>query len=82
MEITHTRACAIRAIPHVYRRVIKLEMPNKALGKAVLPDCYKGFPLQVRLAVLLVKLLDRAIPALYGFRFARSLADIACRWAD
>ena len=78
MEFAHTRACAIEAIPHVYRRVIKLERPNKALRKAVLPDCYKGFPLQVSLAVLLMELLDRAIPALNGLRLARSLTDIAC----
>ena len=78
MEITHTRACAIRAIPHVKRRVIKLEMPNKALGRAVLSDCYKGFPLQVGLAVLLVKLLYRAIPARHGLRLTRSLTDVAC----
>ena len=78
MEFAHTRACAIEAIPHVYRQVIKLERPNKALERPDLSDCYKGFPLQVSLAVLLVKLLYRAIPALYGLRFARSLTDIAC----
>ena len=77
MEITHTRACAIRAIPHVYWAVIKLEMPNKALGRAVLSDCYKGLPLQVGLAVLLVKLLYRAIPARHGLRLTRSLTDVA-----
>jgi hypothetical protein len=78
MEFAHTRACAIGDIPHVNGPVIKLERPYKALRKLVLPDCYKGFPLQVRLAVLLVELLDRAIPALNGFRLARSLTDIAC----
>lgn len=78
MELTHARACAIKAIPHVYGAVIKSEMPNEALGAAVLPDCYKGFLLQVRLAGLLVKLLHRAIPARNGLRLARSLTDVAC----
>ena len=78
MEFAHTRACATEAIPHVYRRVIKLEMPNKALGRAVLSDCYKGFLLQVGLAVLLVKLLYRAIPARYVLRLTWSLTDVAC----
>ena len=78
MEFAHARACAIGDIPHVNGPVIKLERPYKALRKLVLPDCYKGFPLQGRLAVLLMELLDRAIPALNGFRLAWSLTDIAC----
>ncbi len=77
MEFAHTRACAIGAISHVYAAVIKLEMPNKAPGQAYLPDCYKGFLLQVGLAVLLMKLLYRAIPARYGLRLTRSLTDVA-----
>ncbi len=58
MEFTHTRACVIGAIPHVKVGVIKLAGPNNPSKGPVLSDCYKEFPLQGGLAVLLMELFD------------------------
>ncbi len=77
MEITHTRACVSRAIPHGYRGVINSTGPNLPPSGWLLSDCYKALPLHKAVAGLLMKLLDRAIPAIYGFRFTRTLTDVA-----
>ena len=77
MEITHTRACVSSPIPHGYRGVINPTGPKMPLGSWLLSDCYKALPLHKAVTGLLMKLLDRAIPAIYGFRFTRTLTDIA-----
>ena len=78
MKITHTRACAIEAIPHVIEGVIKSTGPKLPSLCPLLSDCYKALLLQALLQKLLVELFDGAIPAINGFRFTWAFANVAC----